>query len=391
MKRIPILAGIIWILLFAPWAAAQSLVYMVSYTLTPAGFRAHFPNGTLGATPDQRLATLRRNIKNEIWSVSMADGKRTLLFSDEGMSNFELLPGYPTVASGKALVKGVERSWRGQPNPGAMETPQGVYESSLDGTKRFRRLIDVKPNMASIMLNLAGTSAAIESQDPATGKYTLDVYGLPDWKLVRSLELNKAFEAHCPGCLVQSYGWLADGKALFFELDPGDEDGGEASPNQVPGNYIVSEEGADLGSIPRTAGRMETVGYERLPSFDTRLIGQLGDGRFVFLDYALKKVPRPKPPVEYEPFLVITDRDFKVLKQLQIGRLRTSGYVLSANGKYVAFVEDRQIPNYKTERHVWAKNLEAGEAKEVFMTPPPNPPTSAEPNVSVTIIGWLEK
>lgn len=338
---------------------------------------------------------LRRSLKNEIWSVSMADGKRTLLFSDEAMSNFEIMPasepGYSLLAGEKAFVRGVERSWHGQPNPGASETPQGIYEISLDGSKRFRRLIDVKPNTAPIMLNLAGTKAAFQSMDPGSGKYMLDVYGLPEWKLLRSVDLNKAFQAHCPACLVQSGGWLVDGKALFFDVEPGDEDEDVASPNQVPGNYIISDDGADLGSIPRTAGRMQLAGYERLNSFGARVIGQLADGNYVLCDYALKTNPRPKPPVEYEPFLVITDRDFKILKQLQIGHLRVSDFVLSADGKYVAFEEDRMTPNYRTERHIWAKDLETGEAKELFVAPPPNPPSSAEPNISVTIVGWIDK
>lgn len=394
MKPIRILLCLGCMLLPAPWASAQSLVYMVSYGTTPASFRARFPNGILGTTTDQRLAMLRRTLKNEIWSVSMADGKRTLLFSDEGMSNFEIMPapesGNSLVAGGKAFVRGVERSWRGQPSPGAMETPMGIYEISLDGSKKLRREIDGKPNMGPLMLDQAGTKVGFDALDPESNKYSLYVYSLPDWKIQKSVDLSKSMDAHCPGCVVMTSGWLADGK-LFFDIEPGDEDEDEASTNQVPGNYIFSVDGADAGNIPKAAGRMEMAGYERLPAFGARVIGQLADGRFVFMDYGLKTNPRPKPPVEYEPFLVVTDRDFKVLKQYQVGRTRTSAYALSANGKYVAYVEDRMTPNYRTERHVWAMNLESGEAKEIFMTPPPNPPTSAEPNKTVTIIGWMNQ
>ena len=390
MKSLRILFAIGCVLFTVRLAAAQSLVYMVSYGSNAATFRARFPNGIFGTTTDQRLAMLRRTVKNEIWSVSLAEGKRTLLFSDDGMSNFEILPGDVALSGGKALVRAVERSWRGQPSPGATETPQGVYEISFDGSKRFRRVIDVKPNMGPLVLDLAGTKTAFDALDPASNKYTLYVYSLPDWKFLQSVDLSKAMEAHCPGCLVQAYGWLAGGKDLFFDIEPGDEDEDESNQNQLPGNYIFSDEGADAGNIPKSAGRVEMAGYDRLPSFGARVIGQLGDGRFVFMDYALKTNPRPKPPVEYEPFLVITDRQFKALKQLQIGRLRTSGYVLSANGKYLAYVESRMTPNYRTELHIWVMNLESGEAKEVFMTPP-NPPSSAEPNKTVAILGWLDK
>ncbi|HEV2490222.1 MAG TPA: hypothetical protein VGT03_10470 [Candidatus Acidoferrales bacterium] len=395
MNGMRFFAVMMWLLIFAPLAAAQSLVYLVSYGTTQASFRARFPNGIFGTTTDQRLEMLRRTIKNEIWSVSVADGKRTLLFSDEGMSNFEIISatglGCAIPAGGKAIVKGVERSWRGQPNPGAMETPRGVYEISFDGSKRFRRVMDTKENMGPLMLDASGAKVAFDALDPATNKYTLYVYGLPGWKILLTVDLSKAMDTHCPGCVVQNYGWLADGKDLVFQIEPGDEDEDEASTNQVPGNYIFSDAGADAGNIPNTAGRMEMTGYERLPAFGARVIGQLADGRFVFMDYALRRVPRPKPPVEYEPFLVITDPDFKTLKQVQIGRLRTGGYLLSANGKYMAYIEDRMTPDYRSERYVWTMNLETGEAKEVFMTPPPNPPTSPEPNISVTIVGWSDK
>ncbi|HKW89423.1 MAG TPA: hypothetical protein VJN21_11780 [Candidatus Acidoferrales bacterium] len=395
MKPIRILIAVCCAALCAPWAAAQSLVYMVTTGTTTASFRAKFPNGIFGTTPEQRLAMLRRTDKNQIWSVSMADGKRTLLFSDEGMSNFEIVSATDTssalLASGKALVRGVERSWRGQPNPGAIETPRGIYEVSLDGTKRFRRLIDAKPNMGPLMLTSDGAKAAVDSLDPASNKYTLDVYSLPQWKLLRTVDLSKAFEAHCPDCLVQSGGWLADGKSLYFDVQPRDEEGEDASPNQVPGNYIISDEGLDAGRIPREAGRVKMAGYERLNSFGASVVAQLANGNYVFCDYALKTNPRPKPPAEYERFLVITDSQFHVLKQFPIGRLRTSGYVLAANGKSIAYVEDRMTPDYRTECRVWTMDLVTGAAKEVFSTPPPNPPPSPEPSKSVFILGWMDK
>ena len=42
------------------------------------------------------------------------------------------------------------------------------------------------------------------------------------------------------------------------------------------------------------------------------------------------------------------------------------------------------VPTYKTERHIWARNLQTGEDKELLMTPP-------LPNQSAVILGWLEK
>src|SRR5690348_16156406 len=113
-------------------ASAQSLVYMLTYGNTPSSFRARFPNGIFGTTPAQRVAMTRQTLKNEIWSVSLRDGKRTLLFSDEGMG-FEISPaigGYAVDSMRNvAYVKALERTWEASPKratPGLYETPKGV-------------------------------------------------------------------------------------------------------------------------------------------------------------------------------------------------------------------------------------------------------------------------
>jgi len=77
--------SIVACLLVCGQAHAQTLMYSLTYTETTASFRAHFgyapfPSRTL----EQNLEMLRHIGKTEIYAVSVADGKRTLLFSDEG-------------------------------------------------------------------------------------------------------------------------------------------------------------------------------------------------------------------------------------------------------------------------------------------------------------------
>ena len=72
---------------------AQTLVYALSYTDTAAGTRARFANAP---PPGQRseaqdIAMLRLTRKNEIYGVSITDGKSSLLFSDEGL-HLEIKP-----------------------------------------------------------------------------------------------------------------------------------------------------------------------------------------------------------------------------------------------------------------------------------------------------------
>jgi hypothetical protein len=98
----------------------------------------------------------------------------------------------------------------------------------------------------------------------------------------------------------------------------------------------------------------------------------------------------PKAPIEPESFLVITGPDFKSKKQIPLHKANVGSFYLSPSGKYVAYVEERQVANYGIERHLWSMNLESGTEKEMLVIPPQNPLTFSEPNVSFTILGWLD-
>jgi len=373
-------------LLLCAQARAQTLIYSVSYGETRASFHARFPNGALGASVQDKLAMVRASRKTEIYSISMIDGKRSLLFSDEGM-NLEILPapinaGYPLLGSTRAYVTAVEREWRGAPTPGVFAGPPALYEIRLDGSKQFRRLFEAKPNQSAAFLSPAGLKAMFESF--ADGKYTVLIYDVPTWKLLHSWDLTKITEAHCPDCLPLSCDWLADGNHLFFNLDLGDDDSIDPRHHNVPGTYTVAEDGTDLGAIPPKASEFRLPGSTQPNYVPASLIGQLPNGQYVFRNYA----QTPGRPTKVELFLVISGADSTSKKQIPLQKLGLRQFYLSRSGKYLAYIEDRQIANYRTERHLWGKDLQSGEEKELLFVPPPNPPTSLEPNVSLTVLGW---
>src|SRR5215471_6170756 len=321
----------------------------------------------------------------------MTDGKRTLLFSDEGL-NFEISPysgsGYP-LAADKAYLAGVEREWHGQPNPGTYETPPAIYEISLYGSVKVRRLFETKQNMTPALVNSTGTRAAFQAFED--GKYTYFIYDIPSWKLRHSIELSKLLGLHCADCLPSSAVWSADGSRLFLTLDLGDEDGIADESQDRPGTCVISEDGTELGALAAPSGRIQLTGSHRQASIAPYLIGQFSNGNYLFRDYALKKGTSAKAPLQSQAILVISGPDFKVQQQIPLERFRLAQFQSSASGKYLAFVEDRQTPDYRTEQHLWAKDLQSGEEKELFAAPPPNPPTSLEPNVTVVPLGWIEK
>ena len=369
-------------LLLCSQARAQTVVYALSYAETPASLHARFPRGVMGASINDKLAMLRGFRKTEIYSVSILDGKRSLLFSDEG-TNLEIRPTGATLGANKAYATGIMREWRTTPTPGAYSEPPAIYEVSLDGSNQFRRLVEIQPNQSTAILN-PQTKKMVFGGFVSNAKYVVSIYDVPTWKVLRSWELT---QTHCPDCVPISYGWLADGDRLFFNLDLG---GDETSYHDAPGTYITAEDGTDLGGIPMHVGQLQLPGYNRQNDATPFLIGQLPDGDYLFRDNGLKKGPLPKAPIQQEAFLVMTGPDFKSKKQIPLHKVGVGFFYLSPSGKYLAYVEERQVPNYRTERHLWSMDLESGAEKEMLVTPPPHPPSFPEPNVSFTILGWLD-
>jgi hypothetical protein len=378
-------------LLLCAQAQAQTLIYALSYRDTPASLHARFPNGALGATINEKLAMVRGYLKTEIYSVSINDGKRLLLFSDEGM-NLEIVPAGATLGAGKAYASGVVREWRTAPNPGVYSEPTAIYEISLDRLKRFRKVFETQPSQTRALLNPPGTKAVFDAS--VNGEFVFFVYELPTGKLHR-WDFTKLTKAHCPDCIPGSYGWLPEGDRLFFNLQLGAGDFDEAKNHDSPGAYFTTEDGADLGGIPLRVGQLQLTGYKRWAELaggmPPILIGQMVSGDYLFRDFAVKNGPLPKPPIEPESFLVITGPDFKSKKQIPMRKSELDSFSISPSGKYVAYVEERQTPNDRTGRHLWSLDLESGVEKDLLFTPPPGLPTSPEPIESFTVLGWIDK
>jgi hypothetical protein len=108
-------------------------------------------------------------------------------------------------------------------------------------------------------------------------------------------------------------------------------------------------------------------GYIHPRFIERHFLGQLPDGSDLFQAYA---VPQGGPFWQLHPYLVVANPDPKTLKQfplpIAVGRVVPSPF-----GKYLAYIEERQTPNYRTELHLWVKDLPSGEEKELFAAPPP--------------------
>ncbi len=383
MKSAVVLAFVACLLLCAQ-ARAQTLVYALSYSETQASSRARFAN--VSPAPGLRseaenIAMLRNSRKNEIYAVSVADGKHSLLFSDEG-TNLEIAGWGSVSGSAKAYTKGTWRYFATIPISPANSTTyrgvkseEGIYELTLDGSNHFRKIADAQ-NEGRAVLNPQASKAAAESSDGQS----LFIYSVPEWKLLATLDLVKLAKTHCPDCSA-SYGWMADGNRLHVELVEGEEEDAKADH---PGTYILSGDGADLGPIPANIGTFLVAGYIHPNFIQRQFQGQLPDGRYLFLDYGAKQ---GKSPGRTEPFLIISGNDSTPQKTFPL-KFAIGGFI-SPSGKYLAYIERRTTSDYRSELHLWVKNLETGEDKELASIPPPAPPSSPEPNQTIFILGWM--
>jgi hypothetical protein len=324
---------------------------------------------------------VRNTRKTEIYSLSVADGSRALLFSDEGM-NLEIKAPSRVSGAGKAYAVGVWREWRTTPTRG-VHSEEALYEIALDRSNHYHRVVDAQPNQPPAILNPQSTKAALEMF--VNGNFVVSIYAIPEWKLLHNWDLTKLTQTHCAACTPISFGWLADGNRPYVQITVvGDEDEDSAKTNE-PGTYIFSEDGSDLGGISPETGALQVPGYIHPKFIERQFLGQLPDGRYLFLDYGAK---RGESPGNTKPFLVISGPEAKVGKPYPLHFPIGTVYP-SPSGKYVAYLEERRAPNHPTELHLWFREVESGAEKEVFAAPPPNPPSSPEPNVTLRILGWI--
>lgn len=365
-------------------ARSQELVYSLSYVETLPSYHARFPNPLpFGRTPAENLAMLRQTRKTEVHSVSVVDGRGRLLFSDVGSVNLELAATGSVSPAGKAYIPG---TWREEPATSGrgVIVDHGIYAIDLDGSNRFRKVAEVGPRLSPPILNRQGTRAAFVTF--RNGEYVVSIYALPGWNLVDSWSLSQLTSAHCPTCDTLSYGWLADGRRLYFELGLVGEDQTD-HPEARDTSYIVSQEGADLGPLPQQVAAVQLPGYVSPPLLDRHFLGQLPGGSYLFQIYAVRK---GQPLWNVNPFLVVFNSAANTRKQFHLKAGMARGF-LSPSGRYFAYIEDRRTPEHGPVQHLWVMDLESGAASELFAAPPPNPPSSPQPNVFLTILGWLRK
>jgi hypothetical protein len=304
-----------------------------------------------------------------------------MLFSDEG-TNLEISGTGAVTLARNAYMQAVWRQWQTGSSPG-VASDTAIFEIKLDGSEHFGRIIGAGLNLSPAAINPQNTRAAF--QDYEGGDFVISIHSLPDWKISRRLNITQITKAHCPACTPVDYGWMADGNRFFVELTlVGDAE--DEGPQNSIGTYIFSDAGADLGRLSPDTAAFQLEGYIHPAFIERHFLGQLSDGSYIFQDFGTRK---GGPMSALDPFLVIAKPDGTLRIIFPLKSAIGHGF-LSPDGRYLAYVENRQTLSYRTEQHLWVKDLTSGEERELLAVQAPALPTTPDPKVTLNVLGWLE-
>lgn len=98
------------------------------------------------------------------------------------------MPTGTTLGAEKAYTAGVVREWRTTPNPGVYSQPTALYEITLDGSNRTRRLFEMRPHEMPPLLNRQAEEAVFGGF--LDGKYMVLVYDVSSWRSIAGILRN---------------------------------------------------------------------------------------------------------------------------------------------------------------------------------------------------------
>jgi hypothetical protein len=345
-------------------SSATSLLYSVSQTEPQNGF-----------------------VKTDIMTISVENGERKVVFSDEH-SDIVLLPPHNSyvnevmvTASGHLFARGISRSrypgglyegscWRG------CSTRASIYELTVDGSNKYRKLFDIEGeqhlnDVRRLFANELGTKIGYVNM---IGEETyLFVHDSKSGSLLHRTSLSKFLL----DCFVFNIGWLKDGK-VFLNVDtimsPKCESKG------LPGNYVMTEDGETVKRIPSKLAAMPTD--SRIPNRPYPMIGEFQDS-YLFQSHSWTN----NPSRNNKGFLIGVN---PVTGSRSVIPFRTSPgssrqFFIAAAQKLAAFVKENDGDGIS---RVWIKNFESNEEKELFSFPFRLGSNTAD-SQRIGVIGWL--
>jgi hypothetical protein len=317
----------------------------------------------------------------EVFAIAPEETQPSRVFSDVSspvilgfMSNSGASAPSQTAVSGDRLfAPGKERAL----NSSARAT--GIFEFSLDGSGRYRKVLDLPAGERVDLLIADGTGTKLGYLSLSASRLIFFVHDVKTGRLLHQLDMAKV----AGNCIVRGVGWLPDGKTLFFTLEEGVDGFMENADYKRIGNWLMQDDGTLLTRLPASLGKLQEPGYR---SDSPPLMLGVVNGGYLFHPYLYK----PAKEAPSSTFLALSDphsgTNTKIDLQQPPG---VSEFALSHSGRYVAYVQQGASKfvgnNYIVPpEHVWIKLLPTGEPREVLSLE-----TGQERGLSLTLMGWM--
>jgi hypothetical protein len=344
------LSAFVAMMLFPASVAGQQLVYAI--------------------TQFNQVAAIAQ--KTDVYLIRGDGSAARKVFTDEG-TPFVLMPvarqdgmasQVMVISSNKMIAPGMER---GRPVPNQLQ-PTAMYEASLDGSNRIRKLFDVKVEQRVDAMAVTRSGEKIAYLDWENGRRVAFV------RRLNGTMLHKIDITHLVGeCFVNAIGWMRDDDHLFFNAMSGPD----GEDDQLSGTWIVREDGSQPRRLLDARQHPGGLGW---------LLGELSTGQLLYMGGKEEQIGRRRV---YRTSLSVADKDLSRVREYP---METGEWmVLSPDGSAVAYTRQAAIEflagkiNNRPE-HVWVKVLPGGAAKEWFSVPDPR-----DGKGYLELVGWIEQ
>ncbi len=322
-------------------------------------------------------------VSTRVYSISAKTRESRQVFSDEHTAVLLLprrgMPGHPgevlACSRDRLFAHGVERRL----NPGRWYPYKGaIYELSLDGSNRIRRVFDVigDQSLSEIFVNPAGRKIGYVNY--LNQRKFVFVHETQTGRLLRQFDASPVWA----DCFAATIGWVPEESRLFFTLDTGDVHVTSEESYGKRGTYLVLDNGKDLVKLKEgeIAFPLEP-GCSRAFDGPPRLIGISPDKSYLFRDF----VSCGRQGISELLYEVNLSKES--LKQIPTRASRgLNWFKLSAGGESLAFTVKSYAKDgrYEWVEDLWVKNLRSGEEKKVFTLD--NQPFKG---FHLGVVGWI--
>jgi len=319
-------------------------------------------------------------VKTEIFTIDLETAEKRVIFSDETTSIVIIQNLYvfhfPVTGGGRLFAHCAERG-KMVPFPGNGY----LYELSIDGSNRFRRICPVRGEESLGEIFVDSTGAKIGYLNRLNRKQYVFLHDVISGRLLSQIDLTDTLL----DCYVSSIGWIPRCEKLYFSLETGDDHvTSEASYGRV-GTYLMDRDGQQVKKLPALS-----VAKGFSPQSRSRMIGVLPTGQYLFeIMWISRQTSREQKDGSFA--LLKVKKDFTEIEDIRFNRSAESYsglpicYRLSPSGKFISAAR-LPVSFSVASWNIWLKDLKTGKERKVLSLP-----TKGGQGPFLGLVGWLNQ